>query len=258
MSIEFYKKNQRYTEILRDSQSFHGKYEKALRSGQAPSSVILDVGCGVGQVVHSLIEAGFQAHGVEVSETNLAMAREHSGQFHLYDGCTLPFPDHAVDAVGAFNVLEHVENPVALLDEMTRVLRPGGSIVISSPNFLRVFGWRDYHPHMRGGLQKWRNMKTLLGHLKTYTTNPEALIFERMTAIRREPFQPDDDAITATNALDLRQYFRTRNYGKIRISCVDRPLPRWIEASLDLTPLRFLILNSFVTAEKPDNRGQDT
>jgi SAM-dependent methyltransferase len=265
MHIEFYKKNRRYTELLRDSdprqfqslpalctsRPFHEKYEQALRVAGTPGSIILDVGCGTGQVVHALAKAGFQAHGIDVSETNIAHARGHPGQFHLYDGRALPFPGHAVDAVGAFNVLEHVEDPVTLLDEMKRILRPGGRIVISSPNFFRVLGWRDYHPHMRGLLQKWRNARTLYRHLRTYATDPQALIFERMTPIRRESFRCDDDAVIATNALDFLQYFRTRNYEKIRVSCVDRPLPGWIEAALDLTPLRFLVLNSFVTAEKP-------
>jgi len=266
MHIDFYKKNQRYTEFLRDSdprqfqslpplcasRSFHEKYDQALRVAKTPGSVILDVGCGVGQVVRSLTEAGFQAHGVEVSEANIVQARQHPGQFHAYDGDTLPFPDHAVDAVGAFNVLEHVENPVALLDEMTRVLRPGGRIVISSPNFLRVLGWRDYHPRMRGLLQKWRNAKTLYHHIRTYAVDPRALIFEKMTPIQRETFQSDDDAVIATNAVDFHQYLRTRDYNKIQVSCVDRPVPRWIEAAFDLTALRFFILNSFVTAEKPN------
>jgi SAM-dependent methyltransferase len=265
MPIEFYKKNRRYAEILRDSdhrrfqslprfcssKSFHHKYERTLRHAESPRSVILDVGCGVGQVVHSLFAAGFQAHGVEVSEANIALAREQPGHFHLYDGHTLPFPDRAVDVIGAFNVLEHVEQPVALLDEMSRVLRPGGRIVISSPNFLRVLGWRDYHPHMRGLLRKWHNAKILYRHHKAYAADPQALIFEKLTPVQREPFHPDDDAVIATNAIDFRQYLRTRNYRKIRVSCVDRPLPSWMESALDFTPLRFLILNSFVTAEKP-------
>jgi 2-polyprenyl-3-methyl-5-hydroxy-6-metoxy-1,4-benzoquinol methylase len=263
MHLEFYKKNKRYAETLRDSdprqfqalpqiystRSFYEKYEQALCGIRSADTIILDVGCGVGQVVRSLVEAGYKAHGVEVSETNLALAREHPGEFHLYDGSTLPFADHAV---GAFNVLEHVENPVALLDEMTRVLRPGGRIIISSPNFFRVLGWLDYHPHMRGFFQKLDNAKILLHHLKAYALDPKAVIFEKMTPIQRDPFQPDDDAIIATNAVDFCHYLETRNYEKIRVSCVDRPVPKWIEIILDLTPLRFVILNSFVLAKKPD------
>lgn len=264
MHLEFYKNNKSYSERLRSSDprqfqalpqlcsssSFYEKYERALRVPGTPSSAILDVGCGVGQVVHSLTAAGYKAHGAEVSETNLALAREHPGEFHLYDGLTLPFADHAFGAIGAFNVLEHVEDPVGLMDEMTRVLRPGGRIVISSPNFLRVLGWRDYHPKMRGALQKWRNATALFNHLKIYATDSKAILFEKMVPIQRDPFQPDDDAIAATNSVDFQRYLETRNYKNIRVSCVDRPVPKWIETILDLTSLRFVILNSFVTAEK--------
>jgi SAM-dependent methyltransferase len=264
MHLDFYRKNKAYAERLREGdprhfqslpqffpgRSFYEKYERALRHRSSTGAIILDVGCGVGQVVRALAEAGFAAHGVEVSEENLALAREHAGEFHIYDGRTLPFPDCAVDAVGAFNVLEHVEDPVGLLDEMTRVLRPSGRIVISSPNFLRVLGWRDYHPRMRGLAQKWRNARTLLRHLKSYRSKTREIIFEKMPPILRENFQPDDDAIIATSAVDFRQYFRSRGYANIRVSCVDRPVPKWLETVLDLTPLRFVILNSFVTAEK--------
>lgn len=265
MHSNFYKQNARYAENLRQSdprqfqtlpqlcasQSFYQKYESALREVKTTDPVILDVGCGVGQVVHSLTQAGCRARGVEVSEANLALARELPGEFHLYDGISLPFPDHAVDVVGAFNVLEHVEEPVRLLDEMTRVLRPGGQLVVSSPNFFRVLGWRDYHPQMRGFVQKWRNARTLLRHLKAYAADRQSIIFEKMAPIHREPFQPDDDAIAATNAIDFRRYLQTRNYEKIHVSCVDRPVPGWIEGILDFSPLRLVILNSFVTATKP-------
>ncbi|MCE0522565.1 MAG: methyltransferase domain-containing protein [Methylacidiphilales bacterium] len=264
MHIDFYRKNKRYSETLRDSdprrfqalpqlcstRSFYEKYERALRDVKSTDAVILDVGCGVGQVVRTLVEAGYKAHGVEVSETNLALAREQPGEFHLYNGLTLPFADQTIDSVGAFNVVEHVEDPVTLLDEMTRVLRPSGRIVVSSPNFLRVIGWRDYHPSMRGVLQKWNNVKILFRHVKAYANDSTAVIFEKMTPIQREPFQPDDDAIIATNAIDFSHYLKTRKYKNIHVSCVDRPVPKWIETVLDLTPLRFVMLNSFVTAEK--------
>lgn len=264
MRLEFYKSNRRYTETLRDSDprefqslpwlcrshSFYEKYANALGAGMSPHDPVLDVGCGVGQTVRLLTERGLQAHGVDVSETSIAFARQHAGRFQIYDGHTLPFDDRSIAAVGAFNVLEHVEEQIALLDEMTRTLRPGGRMVISSPNFLRVFGWRDYHPHMRGILQKWRNLETLRRHARLYAEQKDAVLFEKLVPIERETYFPDDDAVTATNALDFRQYLQVRGYRNIRVSCVDRPTPKWMETLLDATPLRFLMLNAFVTAEK--------
>ena len=219
--------------------------------GQTPPARILDVGCGVGQVVRTLDESGFHARGVEINEENLALADPLAApRLQLYDGRNLPFADEEFAAVGAFNVLEHVDNPVAFLDEMARALQPGGRMVVSSPNFLRVLGWRDYHPRMQGFRQKWRNARTLLRHWRAYAVG-KTLTFETMIPITRESALPDDDAITATNALDMHHYFRARNFTGIRVSCVDRPIPRWLESLLDATPLRYVMLNSFVTATKP-------
>ena len=264
MHLDFYRRNTRYAERLQNSdprefqslprlganRPFHEKYRRALGQDLAAHASILDVGCGVGQVVHALTALGFDAHGAEISAPNLDQARTGPGTFHLYDGEHLPFGNLTFDSVGAFNVLEHVENPVPFLDEMARVLRPGGRLVVSSPNFRRMLGWRDYHPEMQGLAQKWRNAQKLF-HRRTAYARGEPVRFDTMKSISREPMQPDDDAVTATSALDLAHYFRTRKFTDIRVSCVDRPIPRGLEVLLDATPLRYVMLNSFVVATKP-------
>jgi 2-polyprenyl-3-methyl-5-hydroxy-6-metoxy-1,4-benzoquinol methylase len=264
MSVDFYKNNQRYSETLRDSdprrfqtaprlcasQSFYHKYARALCQRAQSGAAILDVGCGVGQVVRDLASWGFAASGIDVSQTSIAMAQEHSATCQVYDGKTIPFPDQTFEAVGAFNVLEHVEEPVAFLDEMNRVLRSGGTMLISSPNFMRVIGYRDYHPHMQGVSRKLDNLQILRQHAREYARNPDRVLFEKLTPIIRDEPRPDDDAIVATNALDIRQYFRTRKFTGISVSCVDRPVPRMLEIILDATPFRFVMLNSFVVGQK--------
>ncbi len=264
MNVDFYKNNQGYSEKLRDSdprkfqsapvlcpnQSFYLKYARSLCQGLPQRAPILDVGCGVGQVVRDLTAWGFQAFGVDVSQTSIAMARQHSPTCQVYDGRKLPFNNRSFSAVGAFNVLEHVRDPVYFLDEMHRVLLPGGTMVVSSPNFFRVIGWRDYHPRMQGFAQKMRNLRTLWRHSNHYSRDPGAVVFEKLTPIIRDNPMPDDDAIVATNSIDIRQYFRMRKFRWIHVSCVDRPVPMILEAVLDATPLRFLMLNSFVIAQK--------
>jgi SAM-dependent methyltransferase len=256
MKPDFYAGNERYAEGLRNDprrfqslpalcrgESFYGKYVRALTAYAQPGAAILDVGCGAGQVVEALRARGFAASGLDVAPPEIEGC-------HGYDGRTIPFPDASFSAVGAFNVLEHVEEPVAFLDEMTRVLKTGGRMVVSGPNFLRVLGWRDYHPHMAGWRQKARNARTLLEHAQLYRQERDMIHFEPMEPVWRQEPRPDDDATVATNALDLRQFFVARGFGEICVSCVDRPLPRALELALDLTPLRYLMLNAFVTARK--------
>ncbi|MFM8359824.1 MAG: class I SAM-dependent methyltransferase, partial [Verrucomicrobiota bacterium] len=152
--------------------------------------------------------------------------------------------------VGALNVLEHVEDPEDFLREMVRVCRPGGRIVVSSPNFLRVFGWRDYHPRMRGLGNKWRNARALLARRRRMRTTPETVRFERMPPIIKEPFTPDDDAIVCTNALDIR-FFLARLGGKVeRVECTDRYVPGLLNRVLNGTPLKYGLFNAFVVARK--------
>lgn len=258
MKPEFYAGNARYAAGLREDprrfqslpalcrgQSFYGKYVGALVEGTPSGGTILDVGCGAGQVVEALTARGFAARGIDVAPAEIQGCER-------YDGRVIPHPDASLDSIGAFNVLEHVEEPVAFLDEMARVLKPGGQMVVSSPNFLRVLGWRDYHPHMAGIGQKIQNLRTLLEHIQLYGQERGMIHFEAMTPIYRDEPRPDDDATVATNALDLRHYFSVRGFSRIRVSCVDRPVPRLLEFLLDLTPLRYLMLNAFVTARKAD------
>src|SRR5262249_35265009 len=150
-----YLHNEAYAEFLANwDANFYSKYVDALRPDKAGARV-LDVGCGAGQVVGKLTEAGFEAWGVDVSEPNIKRDRQVSPGCMFYGGKHLPFPDRHFSSVGALNVLEHVEEPEAFIAELVRVVEPGGRVVLSSPNFLRVLGFRDYHPKMRGIGNKW-------------------------------------------------------------------------------------------------------
>src|SRR5437762_5383046 len=158
---ETYRHNEAYAEFLENwDANFYAKYTDTLRPAK-PGSRVLDVGCGVGQVVARLQEAGFEAHGVDVSEPNITRARRFCPHCQVYDGRILPFPDKHFASVGALNVLEHVDEPEAFIRELVRVTDLGGRIVLSSPNFFRVLGFRDYHPRMRGLGNKWRNWMRL-------------------------------------------------------------------------------------------------
>jgi SAM-dependent methyltransferase len=245
---EIYKHNEAYAQFLAAwDPGFYAKYADTLKPAK-PGARVLDVGCGVGQVVARLSEAGFEAYGVDVSEPNIARAKRFCPRCQIYDGKILPFPDQHFASAGALNVLEHVEEPEAFIRELVRVTAVGGKVVLSSPNFFRVFGFHDYHPKMRGIANKWRNWRRIQQKLGQMRSTPDSVRFDHMTPIVKEPFTPDDDAIVATNPIEMK-FFLERNGCRVQsVSCTDRYVAAPIDFFLNLTPLRYLMFNSFLVA----------
>lgn len=247
---ESYRQNQAYADFLESwDANFYAKYADCLKPSIAGSRV-LDVGCGVGQVVKRLDEARFEAHGVDVSEPNVEKAKRFSSRCQIYDGKKLPFADAYFASVGALNVLEHVEEPEGFIGELVRVAQHGGRVVLSSPNFFRVLGFRDYHPHMRGVGNKWRNWRRLLEKRRQMRRSAASVRFDRMTPIVKEPFTPDDDAIIATNPLEMAFFLESAGCRIESVMCTDRYVAGPVDFLLNLTPLRYLMFNSFVVARK--------
>lgn len=246
----YYRQNEAYAEFLAGwDASFYAKYADTLRPA-LPGARVLDVGCGVGQVVARLTKAGFEAHGVDVSAPNIARAQKFCPRCQLYDGRTLPFPDGHFDMAGALNVLEHVEAPEAFIQELVRVTGLGGRIVLSSPNFFRVLGLRDYHPRMRGPGNKWRNWRRLREKRRQMQVRPDEVRFDRMLPIIKEPFTPDDDAVVATNALEM-EFFLTRAGCRVEsVSCCDRYVAKPVDWLLNLGPWRYAMFNAFLMARR--------
>lgn len=102
---------------------------------------LLDVGCGDGLFVAELDqqlglgERGWKLSGVDYSAELVRRAQARPYEFqqcNLEEG--LPFDDDTFDVVTAGELIEHLYNPDAFLAEVRRVLRPGGHVVLSTPN----------------------------------------------------------------------------------------------------------------------------
>ncbi|HSZ14951.1 MAG TPA: class I SAM-dependent methyltransferase [Solirubrobacteraceae bacterium] len=97
---------------------------------------VLDVGCGEARFTAELARAGAQAVGVDVAEEPLrrALARHPELDLRLVDQAgPWPLEDSSFDVVWAGEVIEHVADTAAWLSEVRRVLRSGGSLVLSTP-----------------------------------------------------------------------------------------------------------------------------
>ena len=139
----YYKSCHEYFSKLgeKDFETWFSKYYRFLIVANRKEGLILDVGCGVGQVAIKIAEEGSKCVGIDISPIAIKTATKDSKKndnafFMVASGYNLPFKQETFNTVGCFDILEHLENPERCLDEMTRVLKRNGTIVIASPNML--------------------------------------------------------------------------------------------------------------------------
>ena len=110
---------------------------------------ILDVGCGTGANLQMLAEFGV-AEGVDVSAEALDFCRARGlGKVRQGAAESLPYDDAQFDLVTGLDVVEHLDDDVAGLREMRRVLRPGGRALLFVPAFMFLWGVQDDISHHR-------------------------------------------------------------------------------------------------------------
>ncbi len=97
---------------------------------------VLDLGCAFGFTTLKLARKGYQTVGVDNSAHYIALAkrRHPTGEYILCSAEALPLSNASFDGVLFLDVLEHVKNEQAVISEIRRVLKPGGTLVISVPH----------------------------------------------------------------------------------------------------------------------------
>jgi 2-polyprenyl-3-methyl-5-hydroxy-6-metoxy-1,4-benzoquinol methylase len=103
---------------------------------------ILDVGCACGFFIEAALKHGFEAYGIEFSKEAVAIAREEiRSRITIGDVNLLrEREEDRFDAVVAFDIIEHTQNPIKFLEEIRQILRPGGWLMLATPDtghFLR-------------------------------------------------------------------------------------------------------------------------
>jgi SAM-dependent methyltransferase len=112
---------------------------------------VLDAGCGSGRNMVELARRG-TVTGIELSEASARLARERGvGEVVTGSVVKMPFADHSFDMALCLDVIEHLEDDIAALRELRRVVVPGGALLVTVPAYQWLWSGHDEvnHHHRR-------------------------------------------------------------------------------------------------------------
>lgn len=231
---EFYKHSDSYLQhLLTHDEAFFAPYRELCGRFIRPGSRILDLGCGTGRSA-LLLSRDLQAQvvGCDLSWKFLSVQESWQGasvRRVSANATALPFRDGCVDAVAAFHFIEHVPDVESVLAEMCRVVRPGGVLILVSPNLLSPFPWlRDLAWKCRGRVRRagWTSgWASLCGSLVwSLSLSIQKLASRRVTFLFRRPqldgavIGEDTDSVYLANPMDLARWLRGRGFRIRRVA----------------------------------------
>jgi len=146
---------------------------------------VLEAGCGIGSYLFRLQKEARQAVGLDIELERASQAHQGADQVVCGAGESLPFPDESFDLVLSHEVIEHVQDDRAAVQEIVRTLRPGGRLVLFCPNRgypVETHGiyWRGrYHfgniPLVNYLPRRWRDR--LAPHVRVYARGDLECLF---------------------------------------------------------------------------------
>jgi 2-polyprenyl-3-methyl-5-hydroxy-6-metoxy-1,4-benzoquinol methylase len=104
---------------------------------------LLDLGCGNGEALSVMSQLGWQVEGIDTDPEAVEIARRRGLTVHLGELADRHYPADHFDAIHMNHVIEHVHQPIDLLRECHRILKPGGVLVVLTPNGTS-WGLRDF------------------------------------------------------------------------------------------------------------------
>lgn len=148
----------RYNEIL-------DKIEPYRKTGR-----LMDVGTGIGFFAEEAIKRGWEVHGVELTDEAIEIC-EAKG-IKMIKGKIDPdnYAPESFDIITSFEVIEHINNPIEELENYQKILRKGGVVYVTTPNFNSLLRYR---------LKEKYNVITYPEHLSYYTPKTLKAVFRR-------------------------------------------------------------------------------
>jgi len=133
------------------------------------SGRLVDVGCSNGAFVKGATKYGWHATGVELEKASAELATSNDINVINTDLIDANFSSNSIDCITMWQLIEHIEDFEPLLNEIYRILKPGGILAVSTPN-IQSIAWKILG-------QKWRAVDPKV-HLHLFSVDSLARLFQ--------------------------------------------------------------------------------
>jgi SAM-dependent methyltransferase len=172
-----------------------------------PSDTVVEFGCGGGVVLSAAGNVARRAIGFDIGDIAVRNANARPGRHSAFvaDVASVPLAENSADLVYSFEVLEHVWNPARVIEEMLRVVKPGGTVFFTTPNGYSM----DMHLHLRPAVRFLHHVGAACAMISASTRR---VPYENIPPnLEANPVYPDCDMISRLHPLALQRFARTRN-----------------------------------------------
>jgi demethylmenaquinone methyltransferase/2-methoxy-6-polyprenyl-1,4-benzoquinol methylase len=106
----------------------------------SPDEIVLDLGGGTGLIARRLLDRCGEVHLLDESSQMIGQVRQEKIKTRVGCGTETPYPDQFFDAIVLSDVFHHIREQDLLLDEVARLLKPGGRLLVNEVDLDRVWG----------------------------------------------------------------------------------------------------------------------
>ena len=200
-------------------------YVEFVKKFVKPNSRILDIACGPGLSSH-LLSKLYNVTAIDMSQGMVAYAKKNfkNLDFRVDDAHSLSFKDEYFDSVSACTFIEHIEDVGAVLDEMLRVTKRGGYVIIVSPNWFSplrplrgIINPKGYEAMGKNRLQITAWLFKSIYYSFQKLINPK-FVFQNPDIENEELVGNDIDMVYIANQYDLKKYFEEKGCKVIKLN----------------------------------------
>jgi len=171
---------------------------------------VLEIGVGLGADHQRLAESGARLSGIDLTERAVSHTQRrlnllgHASNLHVADAEQLPFPENVFDLVYSWGVLHHSPNTQAAINEVWRVLRPGGSARIMIYNKYSVIGLMLWLRYGLFRLKPWLSLEHLYSNYlespgtKAYTYEAASTLFKKFDNVEIDSVLTHGDLLSSS------------------------------------------------------------